>query len=180
MDHLAHALDKIIAVEGGFSNHKSDSGGATKFGITEALARKYGYFGAMTDMSRAMAIHIYQQEFWFPLQCGQIAQISPTIAYELFDTAVNQGPGVAARYLQRSLNVLNRRQSDYPDLKVDGSVGPVTLAALRTFMEKRKLAGELVLFRMLNALQGAFYVELCERREKDEDFIYGWFMHRIT
>jgi len=36
------------------------------------------------------------------------------------------------------------------------------------------------LYKMLNALQGAYYIELAERREKDEDFIYGWFKHRVS
>lgn len=180
MDYLAKAIEKTLLVEAGFSNHPDDSGHETNWGITEALARKYNYFGNMKELSRGQAIHIYQQEFWFPLQCGQIAQISPTIAYELFDTAVNQGTGVSARYLQRSLNSLNRRQSDYPDIAVDGVIGAKTLEAFRSYMARRKLPGELVLFRMLNALQGAFYVDLVERREKDETFIFGWFLHRVS
>ena len=32
-------IDEVIAREKGFSDHKNDSGGATKDGITEAVAR---------------------------------------------------------------------------------------------------------------------------------------------
>ncbi len=37
----------------------------------------------------------------------------------------------------------------------------------------------MVPLRALNALQGAFYVELAERRAKDEAFVYGWLLNRV-
>jgi len=87
---------------------------------------------------------------------------------------------VAGKYLQRSLNALNQRGTFYSDVPVDGDVGPVTIAALRTFLRLRGVPGTTVLLRALNALQGAFYIELAERREKDEDFVYGWLSNRIN
>ena len=35
-------ISKIIEVEGGYSNDRSDSGGETKYGITVAVARANG------------------------------------------------------------------------------------------------------------------------------------------
>lgn len=180
MDHLSIALNQTFQREGGFSNNLKDSGGKTNWGITESLARRYGYSGPMEDLTRGQAIRIYQQEFWFPLQGPRLAELSPVICYEIFDTGVNLGTHRAGVFLQRSLNVLNREQVDYADVTVDGVIGPQTLGALREFLQKRRTAGELVLLRMLNALQGSFYVDLAERREKDETFIYGWFFHRIS
>ncbi|MGK3629946.1 glycosyl hydrolase 108 family protein, partial [Acinetobacter sp. A11] len=43
-------LEKIISREGGYVNHPSDHGHATKFGITEAVARSNGYQGNMQDL----------------------------------------------------------------------------------------------------------------------------------
>jgi len=40
-------INQIIDVEGGYVNDPSGSGGETNFGITEAVARAYGYAGAM-------------------------------------------------------------------------------------------------------------------------------------
>ena len=34
--------------------------------------------------------------------------------------------------------------------------------------------------RALNCLQGAFYIELTERRQKDERFAYGWLLNRVN
>ena len=47
------------------------------------------------------------------------------------------------------------------------------------FSAIRSQKGMDVLVVMLNALQGAFYVTLAERREKDERFVFGWFANRV-
>ena len=106
-----------------------------------------------------------------------MAALSERVAEEVVDSGVNMGTHRAVRFLQRSLNVLNNRGRHYADLTVDGIAGALTLSALAHFLTTRN---EDVLVRMLNALQGAFYVELAERREKDERFIYGWFLNRVV
>jgi lysozyme family protein len=87
---------------------------------------------------------------------------------------------VATTFLQRALTALNRNAKDYPDLTPDGRVGPRTLAALETYLEKRgKRCGETVLLRALEALQGERYLRLAERRPANEAFLYGWLANRI-
>ena len=81
------------------------------------------------------------------------------------------GTGRAGKFLQRCLNVLNKRGSLYKDLTVDGGIGPATISALRAYLNSRD---EQTLVKALNCMQGAKYVELAERREKDERFVYGW------
>ena len=106
--------------------------------------------------------------------------MSESIAEKLFDIGVNMGVGRAAEFMQRSLNVLNNQEEYYNDIAVDKSIGNVTLSRLRSFLKKRGEAdGELVFVNMLNCLQGSFYVELAERREKDEKFIFGWMRNRV-
>jgi Putative secretion activating protein len=79
-------------------------------------------------------------------------------------------------FLQRALNVLNSKGKLYPDLEVDGAIGLVTVSALRGYLTERD---EDTLVKALNCLQGAYYVNLAERREKDETFVYGWFKNRV-
>lgn len=172
-------INEIIRIEGGYVNDPSDSGGETNFGITERVARQAGYMGSMREMPRKVAYNIYAERYWHALNLDVVASISEPIAEELADTAVNMGVGRAAEFLQRCLNVLNNGGSHYPDLKVDRDIGPRTTLALEKFVTKRGVEGEGVLFTMLNALQGAFYVELAERRQKDEKYIYGWFKNRV-
>lgn len=173
-------INQILAVEGGYVNDPADSGGETNFGITERVARKYGYLEPMKNMPVFVARQIYEALYWDALNLSEIEKLSRRIALELGDTGVNQGVGRAAEFLQRSLNVLNNQQKGYNDIKVDGDLGPNTLNALQKFIAWRGKDGEKVLFNMLNCLQGAFYVNLAERREKDEKFVYGWFKHRVV
>ena len=172
-------IDGIIEREGGYVNDPSDSGGRTKYGITEKVARKQGYAGEMKNLPRSFAEDIYIRKYWDALKLNKIEVLSPLIAEELADTSVNMGTSRAARFLQRSLNVLNNRSQSYADLKVDGKIGGRTIKALKSYFMHRGVKGEKVLFNMLNALQGAFYVKLAERREKDEKFVYGWYENRI-
>ena len=161
-------------------NDASDSGGATKFGITEKVARKNGYKGHMRDFPLWMAHEIYEKKYLNRIKFDAIEHLSPLIAEELADTSVNMGAPRAGEFLQESLNTLNRGGKDYDDLKVDGKIGKQTIKALKKFLKKRGDKGEKVLFKMLNALQGAFYIRLAQRRVKDEKFIFGWFDNRVA
>ncbi|MFM2041555.1 MAG: hypothetical protein RLY86_131 [Pseudomonadota bacterium] len=173
-------IDKIIAVEGGYSNHPSDAGGETMFGVTAAVARAHGYTGPMRDMPRSVAEAVYRRSYWDALRLDDIAAQSIAVAAELADTAVNMGPGTAAGFLQRALNCFNRQGRFYADLAVDGRIGPATLGALERYLFNRRDDGETVLLRAMNALQGARYIELCERRQTDEEFVFGWLLHRVV
>lgn len=173
-------FDRIVGIEGRYSNNPKDSGGPTMFGITEVVARANGYHDDMQVMPLTVARTIYRRQYWDLMRLDAIAAISPAIAAELFDTGVNCGTGVAGRFLQRTVNVLNRQGKDYGDITVDGAIGPVTVHQVKAFIDKRGKQGEAALLRALNALQGSRYIELAEAREKDEEFVFGWLLNRVT
>ena len=173
-------IDALIGREGGYVDNPADKGGATCFGITEAVARANGYAGAMRDLPRDEAAAIYRRLYWLRPRFDQVAKRSARIAAELFDTGVNMGPAVATTFLQRALTALNRNGRDYADLTPDGRVGPITLHALDAYLATRgRRGGETVLMRALEALQGERYLRLAERRPANEAFLYGWLANRI-
>jgi len=174
-----HAFDELILIEGGYSNNPLDSGGKTKYGITEALARKLGYKGDLLDLTVNQAKQMYKSEFWDKLKLDQIDVISSLIAREMFEVGVNSGLRVAAIFLQRSLCVFNRNQNDYADSIIDGAIGPATIEALKAFKRVRGDEGIKILWRAMNCLQGSFLICLAEDRTKDEVFIYGWIRNRV-
>ncbi|GLV22580.1 hypothetical protein TomMM35A_24280 [Sphingobium sp. TomMM35A] len=176
---IAALIEEVIAREGGFSHHPADRGGATNFGITEAVARANGYAGDMRRLPRALAESIYRRLYWERPGYAFVAEMVPEIAAELFDSAVNMGAATATGFLQRALNALNRNQKDYPDLKVDRVIGAKTLAALKAFMALRGKAGEKVLLKAIEALQGERYLALAESRPANEAFLYGWLANRV-
>lgn len=174
------AFNRVILIEGGYANDPLDSGGETKYGITARTARAHGYTGLMRDLTEAEARRIYKAGYWNLLSLDDVTEMAEGVAHEMFDTAVNMGIWRASTFLQRSLNALNDRASAYADMRVDGAVGPVTLAALKSYLAMRRgVIGQTVLLRALNSLQGAYYIELAERREKDERFLFGWLRARV-
>lgn len=172
-------IEAVIDREGRYVNHPADRGGPTCWGITEAVARAEGYGGHMRDLPRSTAASIYRRIYWARPAFDQVARRAFLIAAELFDTGVNMGTGTAVGFLQRALNALNRSARDYPDIAVDRQIGPRTLSALDGFLAARGRAGETVLLRAMEALQGERYIALAERRPSQEAFLYGWLANRI-
>lgn len=109
------AIVKVLAHEGGFVDHPDDPGGATRYGITEAVARRVGYRGNMRELPLDLAKQIYRREYWDAVRADQL----PAEArYIVFDAAVNSGVSQAARWLQRAVGAV-----------ADGAIGPQTIAA---------------------------------------------------
>jgi lysozyme family protein len=177
--HVDALIDEVIAREGGYSDHPADKGGATRWGVTEAVARAHGYRGDMRSYPRSEAVAVYRRIYWNRPGFDQVADLAPKMAAELFDTGVNMGPAVAAGFLQRALNALNRGQQDYPDVAVDRRIGPTTVQALKLYLERRGPSGEKVLLKAMEALQGERYLALAEQRPANEAFLYGWLANRL-
>ena len=169
MKTISGVIEDVLANEGGYVNDAHDAGGETNFGITKAVARANGYQGEMRAMLRDFAREIYMRQYVIAPAFDKIGSVSMPVAYELVDTGVNMGPVVAARFLQRALNLLTTS-----GLIVDGQAGQATVAALRTFLGHRGDEGERRLVALLNALQGARYADLAEGRPQNRTFFYGW------
>jgi len=183
-DQFDTEWDDILEVEGReYTDDPSDSGGPSKFGVTEKTARAFGYDGLMQDLPEEVAKGIAKSKYWNVMSLDQVSGMSSAIAHEMFDTGYNMGDHRATTFLQRSLNALNRSNREVPDydeVVADGAMGPRTLGALKAFLDKRGVDGQRVMLRTLNGLQLARLVALTERREKDERFLFGWVLHRVT
>ena len=129
------AFDALLKHEGGFSNHAADPGGATRWGVTEAVARREGYTGDMKDYPVADAKRVYRKLYWDAMRLNDVR---PELRFDLFDSAVNSGVAQTVRWVQRILHVND-----------DGIVGVVTLNALATANAAKFLAkfnGQRLLF----------------------------------
>ncbi|EMY6817461.1 hypothetical protein ABCL21_004479 [Vibrio parahaemolyticus] len=168
------AIHEVIEREGGYVNHPADRGGPTRWGVTERTARKYGYQGDMKDYPVSLAFAVYDVEYWQRLKLDVIGDYSPELAICLFDFGVNSGTSRAAKHLQRLLNALNNRGQYFPDIRVDGGIGTLTLDALQGFHRKRGDEGLEVLTESLNGLRIAFCVGITEDNESQEVFAFGW------
>lgn len=178
-EFVNETIEKTIGVEGAYSNHPSDRGGPTRWGITEAVARANGYDGPMEQLPRDQAFSIFKKQYYYKPGFDKIALMSQLLAEELFDSGVNFGPKVPIYWLQRWLNVYNRQENDYPDIELDAEIGLKTIGALRAYLNRRGSEGEMVLLTSLNCSQGHRYLELAEGRHANEDFVYGWVRQRV-
>src|SRR5262245_60459519 len=110
------ALSRLLAHEGGYTNHPSDPGGPTNFGITLADYRMYVKPDATASDVRAMKLDeaktIYKTKYWDALCCNDLPS---GVDYAVFDYGVNSGVNRAAKMLQRLVGVSE-----------DGTIGPVT------------------------------------------------------
>lgn len=175
MDVFASAFQRTNGIEGGYSNDPNDAGGETMYGITARLARTHSYTGPMKDIPLSEAQRIAKIEFWDALYLDKVVLVSYAIAEEMYDTRFNTGQC----FLQRALNKFNRQGKLYPDIKEDGQIGDITIATLKIYMGTRGKTAESVLLKALNSLQGAYYFSITDKREVNEDFIFGWFDKRV-
>lgn len=111
------AFDLLLKHEGGYSNHKDDTGGATMWGITEAVARAHSYAGEMRNLPVEFAKRIYKATYWDAVKADELPA---QVRYSVFDAAVNSGVNRATRWLQEAVGA-----------KADGVIGSQTLTAIR-------------------------------------------------
>lgn len=181
-------IDGVVARESDkYTNNPDDSGGPTKYGITQRTLSKYRRFpmtaADVQALTRSEAVAIYRWLFVDEPGFDKIlaaAALSKPIAEKLIDIGVLCAPHRASTWLQECLNAFNRQAKDYADVDVDGDAGPGTCRALVAFLAKRGRDGVTVLIEALQAKQGTYLLELSAARPKDEEFIFGWFLHRVS
>lgn len=185
MANFMKAYNLTREYEGGYSNHPNDNGGETYKGIARKAQPKWKGWKTVDQLKKKnnfpnnldkdaelqeLVHELYKKEYWDSMKLDDVND--QLIANEMFDTGVNMGIGRAGIFLQRVLNVANKGQSLYPNLKVDGQVGKITVGALNSHPEPRNiLAG-------INALKGAQYITICENNPSQEVFFNGW-MKRV-
>lgn len=176
---IARMIEDVIVREGGYVNDPNDRGGKTRYGVTEAVARANGYRGDMRSLPIETARRIYLESYYEGPGFHRVMALMPRLADELVDTGINMGTGRAAGFLQRALNALNRQGRDYRDIAVDNQIGPATAGALLAFKQRRGKDAETVLLRLVEGFQTTRYVDICEARQANEEFLFGWIFNRV-
>lgn len=182
MKTIEQILDLVLEKEGGFVDHPDDKGGPTNFGVTLKTLRAHianATVDTLKSITKDDAKKIYMAEYYMKTGIFDIYSLSQDIAAELFDTAINMGPKTAITFLQKCLNVFNRGGDIYADIEINGSISLETRAALSAFIAFRGATGVQVILKALNCLQGARYIELAEKRQANESFVYGWVSNRV-
>ena len=118
-DNFSKALAAVLVHEGGFVNNPKDPGGMTNLGVTkkvwEAWVKHPVNEAEMRALTPEMVGPLYKANYWDACHCSDLPR---GVDYAVFDSAVNMGPGRAAKLLQAALGVT-----------ADGAIGRATIAA---------------------------------------------------
>jgi lysozyme family protein len=174
---------------GTFTDRAADKGGPTRWGVDAATLGAWRRLGRpatsaeVQALGRDEALAILERIYFLTPGFDLVATVATRIAAELLDAAVNLGPSWPCGWLQRSLNLCNRRGADYADVPVSGGVGPLTMAALKALITRRgQAAAEDLLLKCLNGFQFSRYVAITEaggpNGAQEENFV-GWITQRI-
>lgn len=140
--------------KGDISRDPIDSGGPTRWGITDRLARAYKK--NLLTLTEPEAAEIMLQEFW---RWDWVRD--EVISCLLFDWSVMSGIRAVNVILQLALNSLGA------GLKVDGVVGPATRSAVN-------LCHPNDLEQALRTERDRWLKALVQRRPKDQKYLKGW------
>jgi lysozyme family protein len=162
MSAFENAFAYTVGNEGSYSNDAHDSGGPTKFGITQHDLSVY--FGRpasvqeVKDMGLDVAREIYEKRYWKPLACDQMPE---SIACCMFDIGVVRGIGVPPKYAQ---NICNNHGAH---LAVDGHLGPLSVAAINEIEPA-------AFIRDFSAMAEAGFRAIVAARPSQHVFLKGW------
>ncbi len=184
MAEFLDAYYKTNQIEGGYANDPDDKGGETYRGIARKFHPNWlgwkiidgekgnSNFPKSLDNIKQLqdgVKYFYFKEFWNKIGGDPIPD--QAIANEVYDNAVNMGVPQSIKYLQRTINILNRNQKNYPDIEVDGGIGPKTSAAFEACYNEH---GPKMILSVINGFQMKHYLELMEKDPINEKYI-GWF-----
>jgi len=181
---------RTLGHEGGYSNLYADRGGETWRGIARVIWPMWDGW-VMVDQEKAQGGEFekrlacrgdldakvrafYQSNFWSQHSLMLLPQ---SIADKVFDIGVNCGLSVAGKVVQNMLNFGNRDQRDYPDLVVDGHMGPVTAKALNKLVELR---GERLVGGALVCEHYRTYREIVVKDPSQELHWWGWLKRNLS
>jgi lysozyme family protein len=181
------AFTKTMKAEGGYANAPTDKGSETWRGISRAMNPTWEGWNIVDRLRmtanfpdclwndatlNALVEQFYRSEYWDKIKGDYLTEQS--VADELFDTAVNMGTGIAAKFLQEALNLLNRNGKLWADIPEDGAIGNNTVSVANGVIEVP------LLVKTLNYLQAARYIKICELDHTQEANFRGWINNRIT
>jgi len=152
---FGQVVDAVIKREGGLVNDSDDSGGLTKYGISQRAFPEED----ISIINEARAKSLYLKHYWRPCKAERLPE---KIREAYFDMVVNMGQSRAVKILQEACNQKGS------DLIVDGLIGPKTIKEAKA-LEKDRLTA----FRVL------YYAKIVLNNSIQMKFYYGWYRRSI-
>lgn len=179
---IGAALAGVYVNEGDYSNHAADRGGATRYGVTEKVARAAGYKGDMRQFPKRCDIEhpvcadkIYTDSYINLPGFMPMASIEPAVLDELVDSAVLHGPARPSRWFHIAINGECGTRFTVP--RRPDAVTYKAYEDCAAAVGKAKLCVG-VLNRM-DAAQEAFFRSIVANNPSQRVFLKGWLRMRV-
>lgn len=140
---------------GGYTNDPSDSGGETKWGISKRAHPELN----IKALTFTEALNVYEEQYW---KESYDHILSNRIAFKLFDMGVLIDVSKASRILQKAIKDCGLL------IRVDGNVGPITIAAINSLMDE-----DLLYSKFINRLE-AHFKRIAFFKPKNKKYLSGW------
>jgi len=158
------SIAKTLVNEGGYVNDPNDSGGATKYGVTQRdITGLPGFPTDVKDLTGSQAIDYYEHYYWAKFgSAGHFAQVNfPMIEAQpvldkLLDMSVLFGVKEAVILIEGVLNLV-----------VDGLFGPHDLVAVNEAEPTSLVQG-------FKTVLVSHAIGIANAQPKDREFLAGW------
>jgi len=99
------AVEKVLELEGYYSNDPLDHGGETIYGIASRWHKEAftQVMNAPKEQQKGLAINWYVDYYWTRMR---LAELPFWVAFKLFECSVNQGEPTAVTHLQKTCNTI--------------------------------------------------------------------------
>lgn len=185
MADFYQAYAKTMKFEGGYVNDPDDAGGETYKGISRRYNPSWEGWAIIDnykesdenfpaclyeDSGLQTSVKLFfKQQYWDKNLLDEFDD--QELAEEMFDTGVNMGVSRAAKFLQESMNYLNKNGTLFPDIDVDTRIDNDTMQAL-LFLDQH---GDIPnLLKIMNILQGMHYLTYMSNSPTQEKYARGW------
>ena len=98
-ENFDSAFAELVKNEGDFVDNPADPGGATRYGITERVARENDYIGDMRDLPIELARTIAKKTYWDAIGGDDLPN---GLDFTVFDACYNSGESRAKEWLAKA------------------------------------------------------------------------------
>ena len=184
MANFQIAYDITSIYEGGYANNPNDKGGETYKGIARNIETNWSGWAIIDSIKskvgtnpnsineaagtnselQQLVSNVFKSSYWDSLNLSLLQD--QRIANKIYDVGVNMGVGTVAKFFQRALNIA---ANDV--LIVDGKIGNKTITSCNNLGVNDKL----IVWKMINCLQGSRYIDIIEANQSQRQFFRSWY-----
>jgi len=189
------ALELILKNEGFYSNDPDDAGAETFRGISRKFHPNWKGWGIVDKFQKTAKVlekeyHLnstlqnyvakfYYFEFYKKCHSDFFEKNHPTLAYNIFDFAINSGIKSSLKTLQQSLNnIIYEKNIKIKPLMVDGLIGPHSITTFNKLSTIEDFDDLIIRSYQKNRVM--YYINITKHNPSYLKFLKGWTIRALN